>query len=277
MFARFSLAILVSAFVVTSAICAGYDSFSVGMAAFNRGDTDLAIKEFTEALAAGDLNAGLVPVTHLDRGLAFLRLGKCADAASDAASALALKPDYLDALGLRASASACSGDYKAAIADYQALLAKHAGPGDYRELALLYWMAGDFVGAQQPLQKANTLDPHQIYGVLWLEIMRARAGNPDMDAMAQDVSHIDIDEWPGPVFNLFLGKFSPEDTISAAAKGDTDSLAGRQCEANFYVAEWWFSKGQPAKAWPLLDDAKAHCPKGFFEYRLAVAELKRPH
>ena len=274
---RFLLGIFALTLTASAATAAGYDNFSVGMAAFNRGENELAVKEFTDALTAGDLNVGLLPVTHLDRGLASLRLSKCADAASDAVAALALKPGYKEAIGLRAGASACSGNYKAAITDYQSLITSNANAADYRQVGFLYWMAGDFVGAEQPFEKAAAIDPRFAYNVLWLEIMRARIGNPDFAAMSQDASRIDLDDWPRPVFDLFLGKSKPEDTIAAAAKGDGAGLIGRQCEANFYVAEWWFSQNQPPKAWPLLDDAKAHCPKDFFEYELALAELKHPH
>ena len=254
------------------AIAAAYDHFSTAMAAQDRGDTDLAISEFTAAINAGDLNAGLLPTAYLERGIAYGKKSDCAHAAADAASALQLKPNYREALNLQAGANGCAGKYDLAISQYHAIAAAWPSEGAFVEEAIAYWKSGNYAGAEQPLTQALALAPNSAYDALWLAMMHARAADAP-PAMPADV---DEDTWPGPVQLLYAGKSSPDAVMTAAARGDADAVVGQTCQANFYVAEWWLAQKQPANAWPLLAAANAKCPKRFPEYRFAAFELTHP-
>jgi hypothetical protein len=87
--------VLAAAFLIAigavSALAAGYDDFSRGVNATNRGDADAAISSFTAALAAGDLAAAYVPNAHLGRARAYLQKDKCAEALSDLNETIKLK------------------------------------------------------------------------------------------------------------------------------------------------------------------------------------------
>ena len=48
-----------------------------------------------------------------------------------------------------------------------------------------------------------------------------------------------------------------------------------KCEADFYAGEWHLMRGNKADARPGLQAAADTCPKTFYEYFGAVAELKR--
>ena len=102
--------VLTAAFLVavgaSSALAAGYDDFSRGVNANNRGDADAAISAFTAALAAGDLAPGYVPNAHFGRARAYLQKDKCAEALADLDAALKIAADNSDFLVVRAGVNA---------------------------------------------------------------------------------------------------------------------------------------------------------------------------
>ena len=57
--------------------------------------------------------------------------------------------------------------------------------------------------------------------------------------------------------------------MSAATKPD------QQCEARFYIGEWYMLRGDRAAATATLSMAVNTCPKTFYEYDGATAELTR--
>ncbi len=264
-------------FVPVLARAAGYDDFSRGIAASNRGDSDLTISALTSALAAGDLNASLVPVAYLDRGVAYLRKGKCPEAVADLNAALKLKPDYLQALSARASGNICAENLNAAISDIDTILKTKPDADAYSERAKVRWLQGSFAAAAADYEKAVGLQPKITYWVIWLEMSRMRGGTFDPAQMRRDMADLDVVGWPSPVFNLYLGNVKPDFVNAAAVSGDPQTAVNWKCEANFYVAEWWLVQKNADAAKPLLLEAQAKCPHDFIEYDGANVELKRLH
>jgi lipoprotein NlpI len=262
-------------FVSSGAQAASYDDFSRGVAANNRGDSDLAIAALTSALNAGDLNSSLIPTAYLDRGVAHLRKGECKDAVGDLSTAIKLKPDSIDAYSWRAAAHACAGEKDEASADLDILIAKQPGANAYRARGKLHWFDGDFAAAAADFQQAAALSPASPYIVLWLEMSRLRTGTFDPAKAKHDIRSLDSDNWPMPVFDLYSGKTKTDDVMAAALNGDSATPVGRQCEARFYIAEWWIANHNPGTAKPLLEQAKATCPRDYEEYPAVMTELNQ--
>jgi len=271
------LAFVLTVFSCIPASAAGYDNFSRALAAFNRGDNDLAISEFSNALSAGDLNPGLVPLTYLDRGVARLRNNACADAAGDLTNALTIKPNYLEARSARVYADTCLGKYTAAVDDLDAVNSIRPQNGFFRRRASLHWKAGDFPNAAKDLQQAVKLEPKDVYAVLWLEVMLTRAGAADTSQVASDAAGLDARKWPVPLIDLYLDKLTLDDVNAVALKGDSQVLPGQRCEADFYTAEWLLARQKADAAKPLFQQAVAQCPPAYFEYDMAEFELKQLH
>lgn len=259
---------------LSAASAAGYDDYSQGLAARNRGDVKLAIAKFTAALNAGDLNPELVPVAHVNRGRALLYNGACANAADDFTAVLKLKPNDMESLGWRSSAYVCLQKFDQAIADENLVMAAQPGAPAFRRRGQIFWLKGDFAAAASDFEQATKLDPKYTYGWLWLDVVRVRAGAADPSQMRHDLQNLDLDAWPLPAFSLFMGQTKPEDVIASAGRGDPDEAKGNECEANFYVAEWWLAQHMPKNAQPLLEQAASSCPRDFVERGLAVGELK---
>ena len=135
------------------------------------------------------------------------------------------------------------------------------------------WSLKQFAGAADDFARLVELQPESGFFLLWLELSRARGGALDPKIGEHDLRALDSSDWPAPLIKLFVGEAKPEDMAAAAAHGDSDKIANQQCEANFYVAEWWLAHNDTASAKPLLDTASQKCPKNFVEYAEARFEL----
>jgi hypothetical protein len=269
------LAFSLLALAVAAAGAAAYDDFARGLGANLRGDRDTAIEAFTAAIAAGDLSPGLMPQAYRGRGLAHLARHECKPAFDDLDTALKLKPGDGDFTRLHASAAACLGKIDIALADLTALIDAKFAPESYRERGMLRWRAGDFTGAGADFSAYVALRPNDAYGALWLELVRARAGQLDMAVAAHDARRYDDDDWPAPLLALYAGKTTPDAALAAAVSKDATKTAPQQCEADFYVGEWLLAKPDADAAKILIAKARGECPHDFIEYADAVIELER--
>jgi rhomboid protease GluP len=75
--------------------------------------------------------------------------------------------------------------------------------------------------------------------------------------------------WPYPIIELLLGTRSAEATLSSATKSE------EFCEAHYYLGQWLLLRKEVVKAASEFEAAKASCPKTFFEYEGAIAELAK--
>ena len=92
-----------------------------------------------------------------------------------------------------------------------------------RALAKLY--TNDTAGAADDAAMALKLKPAEPYYVMWLHVMRARAGQNDADEIAANAKSIDRSKWPWPVVALFLGSINPDAVRTAAASADQKARA----------------------------------------------------
>jgi PQQ-dependent catabolism-associated CXXCW motif protein len=212
----------------------------------NRGDTllykddyDGAIRDFQKALELG-----------FDKSAAFENLGKVYFAkydfnrsAEEYGKALALTPNKADALAGRGRAELYAGRYDAAIADLSAALRSRPG---------------------------------YAYYAIWLHMARLRANLVNLEELAANTEKLDHAKWPWPVIGMFLGASAP-DTMHAAARsiGSASDHDDQVCEADFYLGFYRAARGERDEAKRLLQSAVSICPRSFFEFPLARAELAR--
>jgi lipoprotein NlpI len=252
---------------------AAYDDFARGISANLQGDSALAVTSFSAALAADDLNPTLLPAAYRGRAIANLRLKQCRLAVADLDEFLRLKPGDVQGLELRGTARVCTGEFADAETDLSQVIAAKPDRSSYWGRGGLRWRMRAFAAAADDYGQVLRLQPGNSWTVLWLELSRARGGVLDPQIGAQDVDQLGNDDWPVPLIKLFVGQAKPEDIPAAAARGDTEKVAYHQCEANFYVAEWWLARKDVASAKPLLAAAAQNCPKNFVEYGEAKFEL----
>jgi tetratricopeptide (TPR) repeat protein len=270
LFAAFLLALCAA-----GAEAASYDDFAQGLAADQHGDSVLAVTFFTSALAAGDLSAGLLPQAYRGRGLAYLRLRRCDLALADFDAALKLKPDYGDALALRAGAHACRKDFTAALADFSALIDKAPVAESYAGRGRLRWETGDFADAADDFAQQLRLAPSNGYAFLWLESARQHAGTFDAKRAARDADAISTRHWPGALVSFYVGDETVDEVDREAARPDVAAADAQVCEADFFVGEWLLGHADAAGARTRLQRAADACPRGESERYNATTELER--
>lgn len=267
--------IVFAAFLALSAraLAAAYDDFARGISANLQGDDALAVTSFSAAIAAGDLNPTLLPAAYRGRAIAYLHQKQCKQALADLDEFVRLKPGDVQGAEFRGNAHLCLGEFAAAESDYSQAVAAQPSRETYWVRGRVRWRMHDFSGAADDFAHVVSLQPDFSYAVLWLELSRARGGTLDPKIGVHDLDELDSRDWPTPLIKLFVGEAKPEDMAAAAARGDADKISNQQCEANFYLAEWWLARNDAATAKPLLQAAANKCPKNFVEYDGARFEL----
>jgi tetratricopeptide (TPR) repeat protein len=271
-----------------------------GRAYINKGDYDRAIQDFDEAIRFDPKHA----VTYNDRGVAYEGKRDYDHAIQDFDEAIRLDPKDSWTYSNRGYVYLMKGDYDRAIGDFDqvirldpknaygyrsrgdALVRKHEcarairdydqgieldgkNPFDLLSRGVAYFCLGDFNATAAAALGASEIKD-DAYFVIWRYLARARANDngagAELEASAERLKNKD---WPYPLIELYLGRRSPSDVLSAAGTPDTD------CGAQFHSGEWHLLRGDHDAAAAALKAAVDICPKLRMEFTGALAELKR--
>ena len=236
-----------------------------GSAYGDKGDYDLSIADHTKAIELDPKDE----VAYNNRGNAYGAKGDYDGAIADYSKAIELDPKAADAYMNRGVTYKVKGDYDLAIADYTKIIELEPEYwGAYRNRGYARFYEGDFKDAGADLLRVIELKD-DIYLMLLRYLARSRAGEDAASELEANAARLKTKDWPYPVIELYLGKREPEAALSSAAKPD------ERCDAHFYVGEWHVLQNNRDEAAKALQVAKDTCPKNFFEYTAAVAELKR--
>jgi len=227
-------------------------------------------------------------------------------AVRDLDAAIAVAPNYTDALNYRGGIRRRNGDYDGAIGDFTASIAVNDDARIHLARGGAYRAKGDDAHALQDYEEALTLVPGRTAlidargqanfsmaryaaaaadftsvldfdaasasAALWLYLARARAGEQAAAAadLAARAPKLRQPEWPFAAVALFLGRATPDATLAAATRPE------EHCEARIFVGEWHLLRGDAAAAAGLLRAMEDDCPKFFIDaHEFAQAELKR--
>ncbi len=272
-------ATLCLALALRPALAAGYDDFTQGMTANLRGDYALAITSFTKALSAPDLVPAYKPAAYRGRANAYLRLDKCREALNDIEAFEVLNAQDTSVAVYRIWAELCLKDGASARRDLDNLAKGKLAALDLWEFARLEWQYDLFdeamATAGEAFQTANKKDPTTYYILLWQAVAAQRAGKFDAAVIAAGLAETKLDDWPKPLFELYLGKQTPEGVQIEADSWRQSKEDAQRCEANFYTAEWYLGRSDKTSATPLLVAVVKKCPIEFIELPAAESELKR--
>ena len=220
------------------------DLHPVPMAFRNRGNAYRAKGDYEKAVS--DLNAAvrLLAVSGAldDRGDTYLELGQNARAMEDFSEAVRIQPDDPDAFQSKGRAEFYLGRWDDAVADFQ---------------------------------KSLSLDPSSAYPFIWLHLANARAGKDDAGSLEQQASKIQLEGWPAPIVDLFLGKLKPAFAVAFASDPDADKTVSQRCEAEFYVGEYILTQPDSSAAPEHFQEAHRICSGISVESLAAKIELRR--
>lgn len=241
-----------------------------GMAWRYKSQYDRAIADYSTAIRLNPTYAA----AYDNRGIAYRNKGELDRAISDYNAAIRLNPKDPIAHNNRATALIAKGNYDEAIADYKTAIQldpKYAAP--YESLGWAQFLTGHYASAEINIARANQLRANR-YAVLWLYLIRSREGINARSRLAAEASAFSGTAWPQPIIEYYLGRLSEPGLEAAAATAGTETPSEQRCEADFYIGEARLLRHNPS-ATGLFERARATCPKSFYEYEGAVAELKR--
>jgi len=271
-----------------------------------RGDTDLTIRDYTNAIelkpdyaeafysrgnvlsATGKKEMAIADFTRAierkpdfveaynNRGADYFARGQYAQAISDFTSVLDLKPDSAAVYNNRGNAYKNNGDYGDAIDDYSRAIELQPGNAGahYRRGWASFYLTR-YKKAVADFAQAARADPKNIYAISWLYLARRQQGAEGLAELAKQAKAVDLNVWPGPVVSLLLGRTSPERVIVEASHPDKQVENERQCEAYFFVGEYYLLRGEKSLAREMFQQAIVTGVTTFNEYASAKVELDR--
>ena len=214
---------------------------------------------------------------HFNIGLMNFRLGRYTDAAGPFKEAVRLDPANRDAQFYLGDISTKLGRYEEAIDAFTKFLElKHDGPDALTNRAWDYLYLGGHgreaaTDARRYLTVYGWRDSRSPYHALVAHFGYREAG---MDEEARAVleeatKKLNTSAWPFAVINYLKGASGAEELLKLAATND------QKTEAHAYLGLDLLLKGLNDEARPHFEWVKEYGNKRFFEYPLAVAELKR--
>jgi len=262
------------------ALAAGYDDFTLGMTANLRGESERAVTAFTAALAAPDLAAPYKPAAYRGRASAYLQLDKCPEAMADIKAFEALRQSDRPLLRLRVWVELCLTDAVAARKDFELLNKNKLDAGDLWSFAMWQWRYGLYdeaaANARDGFKQSDKTVQFSLFVLLWQAVNEIRAGKFDANALSASLAEVKYAGWPRPIFDLYLGKLTPEALLGKASSSFWDTAKQAQrCEVNFFAAEWHLGRHDTGAATAMLLDGVKTCPADLVALSSAKTELKR--
>jgi rhomboid protease GluP len=231
--------ILCAGFAKRHALNDPFVKYVVAVTLLEEGELDRGIEEVEKAI---ELNSDFARGGHYALGDTYMKKGRYDEAVASFTNAIDIDPGFAGAYSHRANA---------------------------------YFYQARFTEAEKDYEKYLSIKPEHKYYKLMLYLSRERAGKDGRTILAEQVKPMDLDDWPGPVFSLYLGRAAPEEVLEATGDNDKKVQGERQCEAFFYLGQYYLLRGEKEKAVEMFRRAIDTGVTDFIEYGGARAELER--
>jgi lipoprotein NlpI len=243
-----------------------------GSAYAKEDDYDRAMKDFEQAIRLNPNDAHVFD----SRALAYAHKGDYDPAMKDFEQAIRLNPKYALAFYDRGRAYLSQADYDHAIEDFdQAVRLEPKSSARLRGRGIARVCLGQFQPSEGDLALALQLKPADAYSAIWLYLARTHAGEGAKEELVKDAAGLKLEDWPGPVVELYLGQISRDDLLDKASSGGTSKEKEQVCEADFFLGEYLLAHGDQAEGQRLLREAMATGEYMDYAYSGAQAELAR--
>lgn len=237
------------------------------------GRTDEALAAYTEARRLSPTD----PVIQHNFGLALMQLGRAAEAIAPLEEALRLAPDYRNARYLLSDAYGQLGRYEEAARSWGKFLELVPnGPEALTKRSWAYLYMGAH-GREAAADARQYLDVHgwrtaiSTYVAIMAHLGYREAG---MEQEAQAIldeaqTKANTGAWPYQIVRYLRGEATAEELLQQATDND------KKTEAHAYMGLALLLKGEHEIARQHFAWVREYGNKRFYEYPLALAELKR--
>lgn len=245
-----------------------------------RGDINNKLKDFIGALADYDRAISIKPDeagVYFAKGNTLYSLARKEEALANYDTAIKISPKYANAYNNRGNTLYDLGRKEDALASYDKAIEidpKHAGAHFNRGTVNAY--LNNLSNAQRDLLSVTKLNPTLSYPALYAHLLGKRLGQTDDAALRAAMNNWTNTDWPKRLAAYSLGEIDENELFDAVANtGHVENLAGRLCEAHFFVGYQALITGDAAKARNQFLQVIATGKTSFIEYDWAKAELAR--
>jgi tetratricopeptide (TPR) repeat protein len=231
----------------------------------------MAIQDFDAAQRADPADRYSI----IGRADCLVRLGRYDEALANYTTALAMGANAASVLAARGWANRLAGRQPEALADFDAALALHDPTAKTRKgRAETLFLLGQFSTAAIAFDEYLRLAPGDLDGAIWhyLALKRDGATAPEV-ALAIGVDTRTKGSWRYQFLKLFRGDTSPAELMAEATAVDSRLARDRQCEANFYIGEYFRTKADRNAAKSYFARAATDCDSLRTERPDATSEL----
>jgi lipoprotein NlpI len=146
-----------------------------------------------------------------------------------------------------------------------------------RSRGRVQFLRGDYRAAQADFRAlvARTEGTDRLHAAIWLYLATRRSGEDGGAAVSALPASGDLSEWPGPALMLYLGEVTPQQMLAAAWSFDPKTEVLNLCEAWFFLGEHYLLEGEPERAREAFERSVATGIKHYLEYSVSRIELER--
>jgi lipoprotein NlpI len=186
-----------------------------------------------------------------DRGVKLLNERDNAGAAKAFTEAIGADPDLADAYDRRGDARLKLGQFKDAIADFDAYLkaVPKFAPEHWRRGIALYY-AGRYEDGVKQFETHKTVNPQDVENAAWHYLCNSKVVGREKARASLIAVTKDRRVPMAEVQKLFAGVLKPADVLAAAEKLDAATDVGSEARfyAHLYVGLWYAAEGDEKQA-----------------------------
>jgi tetratricopeptide (TPR) repeat protein len=197
------------------------------------------------------------------------------EAIADLTHAITLNARKSDLLFARGLLLAFTGRYDAAVADFDAIIARRSTPQWHFGRGIATYLKGDWQAAAADFQRALAQAPTDGALAMWLVKARLRAGEP---IRPEPFAALDRTSSAWPLIDAFMTPRDAAGFVAGVQAGAGNvALQGREkhCETAAFLGEWLTIRARGAGARDMYMRATQVCRPLSVEYAVARAALAR--
>ena len=237
------------------------------------------VKRTSATIKAGRLSGGDLAQAYCDRAAAQVTLDRPQEAAADGDKAVDVDPNDPGMLVCRGEIRLGNREFASAIDDFSKAVVMGADGGRaYHLRGQAKFHLGRYADAAADFARASAVDKDDrstLSHDLWRAMAYRRMNQPLPDDLQKQAAVDPRGEWPRPALAMLADRLGPDEIGPLAAKKSGDAAELNGTEADFFVGEWYLSRGDLPKAREAFIASRARGVIIYTEYAASGFELDK--